>query len=312
MSYQIRSLAPRITKTDLSKKHFEGDTWKGENIDLITIGDSFSNGAGGGKNNYYQDYLATTLNINILNIQNIGHQYNFLNTIRNLRKTKWFIQHHPKAILIESVSRELENQILCYPKNTIALPEKKLFHQIFRKNNPSYFPKPLLINTANYKAPFYYLKYNFSNRAKKEVYKFELEKKLFTASDMNHLLVYHDDLNNIDSVASIVIKLNQELNTLAKELKKDGITLIFMPVPDKYDLYYEFIKNHDRYPENPFFSLLRNLPKEYVFIDTKAILLPLLKENVQDVYYADDTHWSYKASAAITHDQHFIFLRKNN
>ncbi len=36
------------------------------------------------------------------------------------------------------------------------------------------------------------------------------------------------------------------------------------------------------------------MKKEYIF--TKAILKPLLEANVKDVYYSDDTYWSFKVS----------------
>jgi hypothetical protein len=45
--------------------------------------------------------------------------------------------------------------------------------------------------------------------------------------------------------------------------------------------------------------VLRPLPRRYTLIDTKAILAEELRKGVKDVYYADDTHWSWKASEAI-------------
>jgi hypothetical protein len=56
--------------------------------------------------------------------------------------------------------------------------------------------------------------------------------------------------------------------------------------------------------------MLRPLKKEYIFIDTKKILSPLLKQGVKDLYYSDDTHWSYKASEAIAKDKTFQRILK--
>ncbi|HLO24485.1 MAG TPA: hypothetical protein VK187_00105 [Geobacteraceae bacterium] len=47
----------------------EQEDYKGERIDLITIGDSFTNGGGGGKNRYYQDYIASINGIGVMNIE---------------------------------------------------------------------------------------------------------------------------------------------------------------------------------------------------------------------------------------------------
>jgi hypothetical protein len=54
-----------------------------------------------------------------------------------------------------------------------------------------------------------------------------------------------------------------------------------------------------RFPESAFFELLRPLPKRYMFIDTKAMLREELERGERDIYYADDTHSSWKASRKI-------------
>ena len=52
-------------------------------------------------------------------------------------------------------------------------------------------------------------------------------------------------------------------------------------------------------------AVVRGLKKEYTFIDTKAIIKQLIDDNEKDVYYPDDTHWSYKASAKIFEETKF-------
>lgn len=308
MSYQIDSLFPRIPSNTLAAKHFDGTNWNNEPIDLITIGDSFSNGGGAGKNPYYQDYLAMQQHINILNIQNIDKNFGYIDTIRYLHQHKWFEKVRPKAILIQSIEREVLNKVSTQKKLPL-IPQNKINDYLFKKSFTDKFPKTMLINTANYSAPYYYIRYRFSTHAKKEIYKFSLTHNLFTSQDRNHLLVLHDDINNISTFTDkSVTQLNNELNVLSDELKKDGITLLFMPCADKYDLYYDSIENKSKYPKNPFFLLLQKQPKHYLLVDTKKILHPLLEKNIQDIYYADDTHWSYKASEKIANDPIFTFL----
>ena len=309
MSYQIGSLHPRIEQITLPLCHYDGTNWNNEPIDLITIGDSFSNGMGSGTNPYYQDFLATKLRINILNIQNIDDRLSYTETIRHLHQQGWLGKIRPKAILIESVARDVFNHGI--PKNAGFEPgSEHLNSMLFNSKFTREFPKPLLINTANYKAPYYYLKYRYSARAKKEVYKLPLAQHLFSVPEPDALLVYHDDINSIQSVTESAVKqLNNELNLLADELRRDGIALIFMPAVDKYDLYYDELADKNSYPSNPFFPLLRKQPKRYLLVDTKAILRPLLDQRVPDVYYADDTHWSDKASSHITDDTVFAYLK---
>lgn len=308
MSYQIDSLFPRIEQVTLPNRHFNDIDENKRPIDLITIGDSFSNGMGSGKNPYYQDYLATALNINILNIQNLDNSFGYIDTIRYLHKNGWLRKVQTKAVLIECVARETLNHVPS-KNNTFQLQQRDLNATLFKTNFTREFPNTLPINTGNYKAPYYYLKYKYSIHAKKEIYRFPLVKRLFTSNDGKHLLVYHDDLNVISSFnEKSITQLNNELNTLANELRKDGIALLFMPAVDKYDLYYDYIANNRKYPKSLFFSILRKQPKKYLFVDTKDILSPLIEASISDVYYADDTHWSFKASEQISMDKTFTFL----
>mgnify|MGYP000467482794 CR=1 FL=1 len=50
---------------------------------------------------------------------------------------------------------------------------------------------------------------------------------------------------------------------------------------------------------------LRNVNKNYYLIDTKKILEEELLKNEVDIFYADDTHWSYKASNILINNESF-------
>jgi hypothetical protein len=309
MSYQIDSLVPRVPSSNLPLRHFERLSANHQVMELVTIGDSFSNGMGSGKNAYYQDYLASRFRINVLNIQNIDETYGYIDTIRYLNRIGWFKRHQTKAVLIQCVVRESLNHVPS--KNSLLASPKNLNSVLFNKKFTTEFPSHYWINTGNYKFPYYSIAYKFKTNAKKEVYRFALTREMFTSKASSHLLVYRDDINNIKQFNEKSIQiLNDELNTLSNELSKTGMTLIFMPSVDKYDLYYNYIANNHNFPENPFFGLLRKQTKKYQLIDTKAILTPLLARKDLDVYYADDTHWSFKASDAISKDSSFDILNK--
>jgi hypothetical protein len=98
--------------------------------------------------------------------------------------------------------------------------------------------------------------------------------------------------------------LNANLNTIAKRFREKGITLYFMPAADKYTMYSRYILNNP-YPESVFFELLRKEPRDYVLVDTKNLLNELIEKGEQDVYYSDDTHWSWKASRKIAESMRF-------
>jgi len=309
LSYQIDSLQPRKIEFTLPKKHLNNTNWNEQNIDIMTVGDSFSNGGGGGINSYYQDHIASKYNINILNLHPLTPEVNPIDLLIYLYNTKWLHTNTPKAILIEIVER----QALDYFAKDFDWSQDNLKIDSIVADSPKkeQHTQPLgFINNANYKIIYYTLKYKKKIDANKGAYLFNLNKELFNAKSFsNKLLVYDGDINNITSKDDKrVEKLNNNLNKLAVLLNEIGVELFFMPVVDKYDLYYNYISNNP-YEKNHFFDILRVLDKQYTMIDTKNILNNLIIDNIKDIYYADDTHWSYKASEAIVEDKSFRIFR---
>jgi len=307
MSYQMGSLQPRIETIDLPKKHLDRDTWHNQPIDIITIGDSFSNGMGSGKNPYYQDYLENDVNLRVLNIQNLDESLTYLQSIEILYQSGWLKRVHPKAIIIETVASGAFRRVVAHTSPLpLTHPEERLFH----KGWPRSFPIPLFINTANYTMPFYSLMYPLNNHIGGKVYRFDLNESLFTASHDKTLLAYHEDIDHISDFSDERIEqINTSLNQLAHKLQTLGIVLYYMPAVDKYDLYYNYIGDKNKYPPNRLFDKLRRTKKSYIFIDTKALFRKELLHHVKDLYYADDTHWSYKASEAIAKSTYFKQLQ---
>ena len=306
MSYQISMLNNRKLEYTLIKKHLNKTNYKNQPIDILTIGDSFSNGDALGENPYYQDFLATKFNLNILNISK-SKTYNSLETIIGLYNNGTLTKLHPKSIIIESIERLVLDR---YAKDldfsitdvneTIAPLQTKI---------------PTIdidfINTANYKIPYYSFLYLFKQHAQKYVYKFSLNKNLFSINGGKKILIFRDDLRCINkSTKKNIQKINNNFNKLAVLLQNLNIKLYFMPVVDKYDLYYPYIKSN-KHPNNDFFNLIRPLEKKYTLIDTKKILSPLLENNVKDLYWVDDTHWTQKASKEISKNIKLNLIRYN-
>jgi hypothetical protein len=305
MSYQVDSLYPRKLSYTLPKRLLNTKPYTGQTIDVLTIGDSFSNAVTGGENPYYQDYLATKYNLKVLNIKNVTNNRHYIfETIISLYNNGWLKEHKPKLIIIESVQTSVYKRFThdfdwgqqSFKIDPLIVPAKT-------KN--TYIPNLKPINTANYKFVFYGIKYGFKNRAQKDVVKLALNKQLFsTPSYTNTLLFHYSNLEHIKNNPKLVAKINDNFNHLANMLQTLNIKLLFLVAPDKYDIYYDYIKNN-KFPKNQFFNLIQPLKKQYLFVDSEKILKEQLMENTLDLYYSDDTHWSYKASDAITNDQLF-------
>ncbi|HNK91045.1 MAG TPA: hypothetical protein PKN63_10835, partial [Chitinophagales bacterium] len=61
--------------------------------------------------------------------------------------------------------------------------------------------------------------------------------------------------------------------------------------PDKYDLYYSYIKNKNNFEQPILFEYFSSLEKQYIYVDAYNILKERLNDT-KDIYYYDDTHWS--------------------
>lgn len=293
MSYLSRSLTTRKNEQNLQLKHIDyNDTI----VDVITIGDSFSNGGGGGTNKYYQDYIATNQNLKVMNIQR--HKKGFIETVLILNSIGILDNLKVKIILLQSIER---TAISRYAKNinwNIGLKNNSL--NFLNKKHSNTIKSPSFINNLNYNSLIYNILYKYDDNAIfSKNYIADISKNFFSCEDKDRLLFYYRDLKSIPlSNNNSITLLNNNLNKLQKILNKKNIQLYFMPSVDKYNLYSKYIKNNN-YPKSTFFEILRPLKKEYTLIDTKMILGKMLENNIIDVFYSDDTHWSFKASNEI-------------
>ncbi len=290
----------RKTYTDLPNRHIEFQDYKGQPVDVLTIGDSFSNGGGGGKNNFYQDYIASADNLTVLNLGMMDQKQGPIATLVTLFNSGYLDSIKPGAIILQSAEKtaiERLGRITTFD-NLRSIDEIRRFYSQHREN-PTYLPPVKFINTGNAKFAYYSLLYLFKDSANGKVIVRKLSKPLFSTKLDSTLVFWHDDIRNISRQTPETINLlNSNLNRMADMLAAKGIKLYFMPSVDKYNLYRDYIVANP-YPESRFFEELRPLPKKYTLIDTKAILGELLKKGEKDVYYADDTHWSWKAPELI-------------
>jgi len=293
MGYIPGSKMYRHDTTDLPRRHMELKDYDGRHIDMLTIGDSFSSGGGGGYNRFYQDYIASYFNFDVLNV-NPPKDSDFITTTAILLNNGFLKQTRPRFVLIGATEigwKEWSRRINF--EQNISMTDLAKYPA---RNNYGKLPHVPFVNNGNIKFLLFNLLYNFSDNAVfGKVYKTKLTKHFFSVPEGNELL--YIPYRHIPS-SKDVEQVNQNLNELSDRLNSLGIRLIFMPFADKFTLYARWMEKK-RFPESSFFEYLRPLPKRYLFIDTKALLQEALERNEEDVYYADDTHSSWKASKII-------------
>ncbi len=307
---------PRQNHTDLPRRHIPLAEYQGGGIDMVTLGDSFTNGGGHGKNRFYQDYIASGEGLKILNLKNVPGTKNFVESMVVLLNSGFLEELGTRFVLIELVERSCmrlsrdidftrsaplaEIHDLYWPKEErIEEPSEEDEAETQRAEDGA-LPQVGMFNTGNLKFLLYNLGYLFSDHAfVSQVYRVRLDRPLFSVGGGNTLLFLNKDVEKLKYFSEAkTTKANDNLNRLARMLRARGIELYFMPAVNKYNLYREYIVDNP-YPESPFFEQLRSMPREYHLIDTKAILAEELERGEMDIYYVDDTHWSWKASEAI-------------
>lgn len=305
--YQLKSIHYRATNTSLSKTHINFSQWKGEEIDILTIGDSFSNGAGKGENSYYQDFIASDYNLTVMNINPSLFGENYLEAIASLLSSGLLEEINPKAVIVESVGRYSLGRFAKSINWDQNWTRDEIFNDLKKSRWGGNKPKTSFITTANYHFLLYNFYYHFSVNAfdYSDVYKFTLSKPMFTVQTPSTLLLCEHDITFLNGITSRDISImNDNFNHLADLLAQKNIRLFTMIAVDKYDLYYDYIVDNP-YGKNTLFEQIRPMQRRYAFIDTKAILSPYIAKGTKDIYYADDTHWSNLASKEIVRQTNF-------
>ncbi|UKB83370.1 hypothetical protein LF887_20515 [Chryseobacterium sp. MEBOG06] len=278
-----------IKYTELSKSKEKGKTYK-----ILTIGDSFSEqGESGYKNILANDFSVLHIDYFILNNQ--------IQKLIELCNGNFFDTYKVQYVILQCVERNLPDKIQNIDYNARVTTQK--IDSIINNHKPQQEQdKYDFFSRTTLRFPYLAFKY-FTNRnylSNGQVYNFELNTASLFSNHSNKLFFYYDDLSNTtkNNLPETTIKLNQILNRLSEKLKEKNITLIFLPSPDKYDLYYDYIIDKQGLAKPIFFDNFKKLRKEYIYINSKEILAKELSHK-KDIYYFDDTHWSPIASSLI-------------
>lgn len=294
------------TFVNLPKKHINYLDYRGGDIDVVTVGDSFSNEDGGGKQHFYQDYIASINNISVMNITSIETRNsgelvfrNPIDVVISLLNSGFFDKVRPRYVILESVERSCMERMGKRLDFTQRIDVSELTRMDVTKKTQD-FNLFKFITEANHKFVFHKFMCAIGARTSTvHATKVQLNSDMFSSQYPRTLLYTPLDIRGMKEMNPTTIALlNSNLNELAARLKNKGIVLYFMPAVDKYDLYFDHIVDNT-HSKSIFFETLRPLPKEYRLIDTKKVLRDEVDKGTLDLFFQDDTHWSWKASEKI-------------
>ena len=305
LGYVVGSTLYRKVENTLPKRHIESWEYTGQRVDVLTIGDSFSNMRMHGRDSMYQDWIATVQNLSVLNVPLIPGLGEF-ETLTALVNSGYLDKVRPRAVVLECVERHIISKMARTADFAVTRPLVEIEAHYKVPEGKYKLPTVSFINTSNFKFLGFAVLYRFSPNAYfSQVYLKDLSTALFSVPRDTRLLFFNEDLRNMPSTnAQTVRLLNENMNSLAVKLKQKGIAFYFMPAANKLTVYSDYIVNNP-YPQSVFFELLREQPKHYNFIDTKMLLLEEVQKGEKDVFYPDDTHWSPKAAKKIAESVKF-------
>ncbi len=272
-------------------------------IDILTFGDSFSDQGPQG----YQSYLINDHHLNVVNINIVRYKIvNHIELLLQLANGDFFDRFKVKYVLLQCVERNfvVRGQISDTTKILKWDEFNKKYSSKNRLNSVDKFNGNIIKYSLNN------ILYRFDDNAfNSQCYKMKLNKKLFS-TQKNELLFFKDDYENLKyNEKSKIDILNNTLNTISRKLKNKGIQLLVLPSPDKYDLYSDYITDN-KLPKNVFFNLMSTTEKNYTYIDGKSLLLKYLQEGKEDIYFADDTHWSPYGAKIVSDKIYDVINRK--
>lgn len=267
--------------------------------DVFVIGDSFSDQGNLG----YVNYLAND-NLDVIHFDRYFADNPIQMTIE-LLNGGFFDSVKPKYIVLQSIER------MFVPRCQSINYDSKFTHEqikdrIKSENTISGNEEPFMRNLPLFKEdivkiPLTNIEYLFKSKPQySQIYKIASNNDSLFTGNPNNILVYQEDVDNLiyKNDSNKIVSCNTVLNKINTLLAEKNIKLIVLISPDKYDLYYPYFKNKTNYKKPIFFDYFHTLEKEYKYVNAMEILSDEV-EKQKDVYYYDDTHWSFKGADII-------------
>ena len=144
-----------------------------------------------------------------------------------------------------------------------------------------------------------FLMYRYAGR--NPVYEAELDRDFFTSNEPRRLYFYCADiLNGLTIDEPVRPKIKEVFNLLTTKAHERGIAFFLMIPVDKYDIYQDFIVDnpydHPKRVNEEVREILGDIPEVLL---SKYSLQPLIDKGEKDVFLFDNSHWSYKASEVV-------------
>ena len=279
-----------IEQNELKEKLFnnvrETEDLRNIHVNVLTIGDSFSQQEQAGYQNYMPQEGLTVANTR-RGLYDSPIQYAW-----NLLDAGVVDSTNIDVMVVEVGERDLSLRIDNFSIDKVEVgepysPDDGGEENIFDVSQWS------LLRTRDF------LMYRYAGR--NPVYDVELDRDFFDSREPRKLYFYCADVTNGMSIeVSILPKIKKVFDLLTSKAHERGFDLILMVPVDKYDLYQDYIVNNPYDHPKRINEEVRELFGDRLEVMLcKYTLLPLLENGEKDVFLFDNSHWSYKGSQAV-------------
>jgi hypothetical protein len=283
-------------------------------FDVITIGDSYSQQDSLG----YQNFLANK-GLKVLHIAPFISGTNPIQAIVNLLNSNLFDYVSADYLVVQSVERSFIRRATKIDLDTTT-NLKRISNRINRfnkriKNNPKRIPNYNLqfFSRATFEIPITNIQYNFQPKPKySKTYRYTSISNDLFSNGPNELLFYEADvrLMGVKNDSLNIMRSIDVVERISEKAAKRNMKLVMLISPDKYDLYFNYIKDNENLTTPRFFEIYEQAQKDYINIDSYKVLTGKIKQE-KDIYFYDGTHWS-PIGAGIIADEIFEIVNRQN
>lgn len=287
----------------LSEINLEEDT----QFDVLIIGDSFSEQGKLG----YKNFLAHQ-GLRILHVDRFISGINPIQSLIELSNSQFFERVKVDYVVLQSVERSF-NQITQELDFNASLNLDSLQKRIKEHQNIPPKLEVKFFSDALFKIPLNNLQYLYSPKPRySQTYIFPSSRPELFSHEPKNILIYEEDINKLDTKnnADQTKYSIEALGKIDKLLNQQGIKLLSLISPDKYDLYYPYLSGNENLEAPLFFSHYNAYHKPFTSIKAYELLQKQIATE-KDIYYYDDTHWSPKGAQLIA-DEIFRKIKELN
>lgn len=273
-------------KDTLFNKVRETEDLRNIHVNVLTIGDSFSQQEHAGYQNYMVQEGVTVANMR-RDLYDNPIQYAW-----NLLDAGVIDSTNIDVMVVEVGERDFSLRINSFSTDKVEVGEPDLPDEGGEENVWD-IRQWSLLRTRDF------LMYRYAGR--NPVYEAELDRDFFTSNEPRRLYFYCADiLNGLTIDEPVRPKIKEVFNLLTTKAHERGIAFFLMIPVDKYDIYQDFIVDnpydHPKRVNEEVREILGDIPEVLL---SKYSLQPLIDKGEKDVFLFDNSHWSYKASEVV-------------